>query len=44
MKAEVIQTRTLRELVNFLNTENINKENIVTVMQGNEGYSALYYR
>lgn len=44
MKMDVIQSDTLRGLVEAVNANKIDKSNIITVMRDEYVYSVIYYR
>lgn len=44
MKMDVIQSDTLRGLVEAVNANKIDKNNIITVMRDEYVYSVIYYR
>lgn len=38
------QSKTLRDIVSYINTHNINREDILTIQSADDGYFLLYYQ
>lgn len=44
MKADVLIAGTIRELVDIINSNNIKKDNIVTILPQGENFFLIYYK